>query len=459
VSLNGVTITYTPAADYNGLASFKYTVCDNGTTSGTTDSKCTTGDVNLVVSSVNDAPSAGDDSKSTNEDQNLNFSSNDLLGNDNPGAANESDTLTVASVHATGNTHGAVSLDNGTITYAPDSNYNGPASFEYEVCDNGTTNGAPDSKCSIGTVHVTVNPLNDAPSLSSVPTNATIDELASYSFTATASDVDVPAQQLTFSLIGAPSGATINSNTGQFSWAPTEAQGGTGTPYSFTVRVSDGVSNTDANISLSVNEVNQAPTLNAIGSKVFSPGVTLTFTATGTDADLPAQTLSFSLIGGPAGATINASTGAFSWTPSASDAGKTFTFRVRITDNGNPTLYAEEQIPVSGGYTWSGFLPPLQPGGVYNAGRTIPVKFRLTGSSAGITNLVARLYIFSLNNSALLKSQKGKLSSAATSDNLFRYSGDGYIVNLDTSGITPGDYQLQVDMGDGVLRAINITLR
>jgi hypothetical protein len=308
-------------------------------------------------------------------------------------------------------------------------------------------------------VHVTVNPLNDAPSLSSVPTNATIDELANYSFTATANDVDAPAQNLTFSLIGAPTGATINSSTGQFTWAPTEAQGGAGTPYSFTVRVSDGVSNTEANISLSVSEVNQAPTLNPIGNKVFAPGVTLTFTASGADADLPAQTLSFSLIGAPAGATINAGSGAFSWTPSASDIGKTFTFRVRITDNGSPTLYAEEQITVSGGYTWSGFLPPLQPGGVYNAGRTIPVKFKLTGPSAGITNLVARLYIVSLNNSALRKLPKIRMSSAASTENLFRYSGDGYIFNLDTSGIPPDDYQLQVDMGDGVMRAINITLR
>ncbi len=157
MTLNGDTITYTPTANYNGTASFNYTVCDNGTTSGAPDAKCVTGEVNLVVSNVNDAPSAGDDSKSTDEDQPLSFSSTDLLGNDNTGSESESETLTVSSVHATGNTNGVVSLDNGAISYAPNPNYSGSASFEYEVCDNGTTNGVPESKCSIGTVHVSVN--------------------------------------------------------------------------------------------------------------------------------------------------------------------------------------------------------------------------------------------------------------------------------------------------------------
>jgi hypothetical protein len=50
--------------------------------------------------------------------------------------------LTVTSVSATGDTHGTVSLSSGTITYSPAANYNGPASFTYQVCDNGTTNGA-----------------------------------------------------------------------------------------------------------------------------------------------------------------------------------------------------------------------------------------------------------------------------------------------------------------------------
>jgi hypothetical protein len=69
-------------------------------------------------------------------------------------------------------------------------------------------------------------------------------------------------------------------------------------------------------IQVTVNEVNTAPVLNSIGNKTFIVGVPVTFTASATDADVPANTLTFSLgAGAPAGATINGTTGAFSWTP------------------------------------------------------------------------------------------------------------------------------------------------
>src|SRR2546426_490872 len=118
----------------------------------------------LFRSETNDNPVANADSKGTNEDTTLNFAASDLTANDSAGPANESgQTLTVTSVSATANTHGTVSLSSGTVSYSPASNYNGAASFEYQVCDNGTTNGAPDSKCATGTVNVTISETNDNP--------------------------------------------------------------------------------------------------------------------------------------------------------------------------------------------------------------------------------------------------------------------------------------------------------
>ena len=56
--------------------------------------------------------------------------------------------------------------------------------------------------------------------------------------TASATDIDIPAQTLTFSLdTGAPAGTMITTG-GVFTWTPTGAQG-SATPYSFTVRVTD----------------------------------------------------------------------------------------------------------------------------------------------------------------------------------------------------------------------------
>jgi hypothetical protein len=93
-----------------------------------------------------------------------------------------------------------------------------------------------------------VTEANAAPAIANVPASATIPELSPYTFTATATDSDLPAQTLTFSLVGAPTGATIDGTTGAFSWTPTEAQGPGS--YPFTVRVSDGTANTDAAITL-----------------------------------------------------------------------------------------------------------------------------------------------------------------------------------------------------------------
>jgi endonuclease G len=56
VTLEGGAITYTPAADFNGAASFSYTVCDNGTSGGVSDPQCATATVNVSVAAVNDHP-------------------------------------------------------------------------------------------------------------------------------------------------------------------------------------------------------------------------------------------------------------------------------------------------------------------------------------------------------------------------------------------------------------------
>ena len=109
---------------------------------------------------------------------------------------------------------------------------------------------------------------NVAPVLSGVPATATIPELAAYTFTATATDSDLPAQTLTFSLVGAPDGATIDGTTGAFSWTPAEAEGPGS--YPFTVRVTDGVVNADAAITLTVTEVNAAPVLSGVPASASS---------------------------------------------------------------------------------------------------------------------------------------------------------------------------------------------
>jgi hypothetical protein len=91
---------------------------------------------------------------------------------------------------------------------------------------------------------------------------------------------------------------------------------------------------------VAVNSINQntPPILGTIASRFLVENNLLTFTASATDLDQPAQTLTFSLDpGAPEGAIISPA-GAFSWTPSEAQGPGLYNLTVRVTDNGNPNL-------------------------------------------------------------------------------------------------------------------------
>ena len=60
-------------------------------------------------------------------------------------------------------------------------------------------------------------------------------------------------------------------------------------------------------------------------------------TLTGTDADLPAQLLSYSVLSGPLGLSVTPS-GEVTWTPSVAQAPSTNTITLRLSDDGQPRL-------------------------------------------------------------------------------------------------------------------------
>jgi hypothetical protein len=225
---------------------------------------------------------------------------------------------------------------------------------------------------------------NTAPVLGAIG-NKAVNEGSLLSFTATATDAEAPPQTLTFSLDpGAPAGASINPGTGQFTWAPEEDQG----PgvYSVTVRVTDSgsplMSDSEA-ISITVNEVNVAPVLAPIGNKVVNEGSPVTFTATATDADIPAQTLAYSLDpGAPAQATINPSTGAFTWTPGEADGPGVFNVTVRVTDNGSPPLDDSEAITVT--VNEANSPPSINPIGERSVNEGALLSFTVTATDSDV---------------------------------------------------------------------------
>jgi hypothetical protein len=95
--------------------------------------------------------------------------------------------------------------------------------------------------------------------------------------------------------------------------------------------------------------------LDPIGNKTVKVGTLLTFAAKATDIDA-GQTKTFSLVAPPAGASIVATTGVFTWTPATAGA---FKVKVRVTDNGIPVLFDEEEITVTVTASKTGTWSPI----------------------------------------------------------------------------------------------------
>lgn len=123
-------------------------------------------------------------------------------------------------------TKGAVSSGTAaTRTYTPSLNANGVDSFAFNVSVGCMASTAVYVKLNITAVA-------DTPVLATIG-NKTIKKDSTLTFKATATDGDA-GQVISYSLIGAPSGATISSSTGNFSWKPSS----TGI-FTFKVRATD----------------------------------------------------------------------------------------------------------------------------------------------------------------------------------------------------------------------------
>jgi hypothetical protein len=166
VSLDAGIITVRPTPDFNGTASFSYTIQDNGTTAGTPDPKAASGIVTIMVTAVNDIPSFTKGADQTVlEDCGLQTVAG-WATSISAGPADEAGQ-TLGFIVTNDNTtlfstQPAVAA-NGTLTYTLALNRNGSATVTICIHDDGGMANASVDTSTPQTFTITVTAVNDPP--------------------------------------------------------------------------------------------------------------------------------------------------------------------------------------------------------------------------------------------------------------------------------------------------------
>jgi len=198
-------IIYTPSPDFNGNDQLTYQICDST-------NLCSSANVNISITPVNDAPVAVNDNGRTIPGEptiRINVAGNDYDVDNN---------LNISSITiVTYPLHGSVETEQGTgfITYFPDEDYYGNDSFSYRICD---TN----NECDIATVFLTITTGNVPPETEPDYINTDEDTPVNISPLANDSDPNNNIDASSLKIISdATHGTTLVDNlTGSISYTP-----------------------------------------------------------------------------------------------------------------------------------------------------------------------------------------------------------------------------------------------
>ena len=275
---------------------------------------------------VNQPPVANNDSASTPEDTSVAI---DVAAND----SDPEGSLDLASVNTGCPT--CVQPDNGsllnngdgTFTYTPNSGFNGPDSFVYQICDTLGT-------CDTATVTITVTLPNDPPVAND--DSATTDEDSSVTIDVTANDSDTDGNldSDSVSVIAGPnSGMVLKNGGGNFTYTPNPDFNGSD---SFIYQICDTLGLCDtATVSITVDAVNDPPVANAdSATTVENTSVIIDIAANDSDPDGNLDPNSANETGAPSNGTlVNNGDGSCTYTPDMGFTGPdSFTYQICDTD-------------------------------------------------------------------------------------------------------------------------------
>jgi hypothetical protein len=123
------------------------------------------------------------------------------------------------------------------------------------------------------------------------------------------------------------------------------------------------------------------------------------------------------------------------------------------------TVWVQYQAPADGSF----FLFPIRADGssIFRVGRPVPARFRLTGASKDITNLVATFQATKISSAIQGTTEVTSDETVDDTDFVFKYRPllKFYAYRWKTRDQTQGTYRLTATLGDGVVHQVNVSLK
>ena len=248
------------------------------------------------------------------------------------------------------------------------------------------------------TTTVTVTVGAQALPVVSAPSAETVSQLNTLTFTVTGTESSNPSPTLTLSASQLPPGASFTTVQGtspvsaMFKWTPT-ATVAPGT-YTAIFAIDDGVSSSQAIVSITVVASNHLPILVAPGRQNATVGGKLHFSVSASDPSGAGGPIILSATGLVSNMVFDPSTGDFSFTPSTTQAGQTFTVNFTATDSNNQSWTSTQSVPIQ---VQSGASGPS--GGGLCLSCLLPTRMTTTawllaiGALIGIVSSIALVHI------------------------------------------------------------------
>ncbi len=343
VTVDGTTVTFTPADNWNGEDSFELIVVDREPSEVAIipdpfgdlfivprivedDIGEAAATFEIIVNSVNDEPTTEDQEIVVEEDNDV---AGELVVND------IEDGTDLSVVIGTEPTKGSVELAGNEFFYVPDENENGADSFTVIVTDS-------DQATAEAEVSISITPVNDDPTI--VGGEYDTDEDEDLSFQVEVDDVD--GDDLIVSVISQTQNGHVSVDGMAVTYSPPPDWHG---DASFVLEVNDGQSDdgVQATFEITVNSVNDVPAVSAPtielteDSKGSSP-----VNASDVEDDFAERAIGIQISRNPAKGTVEYADGKLIYTAYPDENG-TDSFNIVAIDSDNAYTYARVEVEIA----------------------------------------------------------------------------------------------------------------